>query len=69
MNYIRTISLKPCPFCGGEALMKAVRHVPSGYEYTPMCTVKSCAGRLAKKWLHKEDAIQAWNRRPTDENA
>lgn len=67
-NCIPGVPLKPCPFCGGEAVLKAVRHVPHGYEYTPTCTVKSCAGRLAKKWLRKDDAIQAWNRRPSDRN-
>lgn len=69
MNCIPNVPLKPCPFCGGEAVMKAVRHVPHGYEYTPMCQVKSCAGRIAKKWLRKQDAIQAWNRRAGNENA
>ena len=63
MDFIPDVPLKPCPFCGGEAALKAVRHVPSGYEYTPTCTVKSCAGRIAKKWLRKQDAIEAWNRR------
>ncbi len=65
-NCIPGVELKPCPFCDGKAVLKAVRHVPNGYEYTPMCTVKSCAGRLAKKWLHKQDAIEAWNRRGTN---
>lgn len=69
MNCIPGVPLKPCPFCGSEAVMKAARHVPHGYEYTPTCTVKSCAGRIAKKWLRKKDAIEAWNRRADNENA
>lgn len=67
LDYIPGVELQPCPFCGGEAVLKAVRHVPNGYEYTPMCQVTGCAGRLAKKWLHKQDAIQAWNRRADHE--
>lgn len=63
MNCIPGVKLKPCTFCGGEAVLKAAKHAPKGYEYTPMCTKTSCAGRILKKWLHKQDAIEAWNRR------
>lgn len=55
--------LQPCPFCGGEAIMKIQRHIPKGYEYTPTCKNTSCAGRLTKKWLTEAEAIEAWNRR------
>lgn len=61
--------LMPCPFCGGEAIMKIQRHIPKGYEYTPTCKNTSCAGRLTKKWLTETEAIEAWNRRvATDKN-
>lgn len=60
------IELKPCPFCGSKAIMKAMIHIPQGYEYTPTCTAKSCAGRISKKWLNAEDAARAWNRRADD---
>lgn len=58
--------LKPCPFCGGEASLKIVPHIPFGNDYTPQCTVTSCAGRLTKKWMSKRSAIEAWNRRASD---
>jgi len=58
--------LKPCPFCGREALMKVYNHVPTGYDYTPTCTDKSCAGRLSKRWSDINLAINAWNRRVGD---
>ena len=61
--------LQPCPFCGGEAIMKIQRHIPKGYEYTPTCKKTSCAGRLTKKWLTEAEAIEAWNKRAvTDKN-
>ncbi len=61
------MELKPCPFCGGYAEMKVEKHTPSGYDYIPRCSNPSCAGRLTKKWLNKEAAIVAWNRRVNDE--
>lgn len=61
--------LIPCPFCGSPAELRETHRVPTGYNYTPRCTVTSCAGRLAKLWMNKEDAIKAWNRRMNDENA
>ena len=59
--------LKPCPFCGGEATMRITKHIPRGLEYTPQCSDPSCAGRLTKKWLEKDVAVYAWNRRMNDE--
>ena len=58
-----TTTLKPCPFCGSEAQIKVDKHYPNGFDYTPRCSVPSCAGRLTKKWTDKEIALYAWNRR------
>ena len=55
--------LNPCPFCGGQAIMKIQKHIPNGYDYTPTCQDPSCAGRLTKKWVNEADAIEAWNKR------
>lgn len=60
--------LIPCPFCGSPAELRLTHRVPSGFNYTPRCTVTSCAGRLAKLWMNKEEAIAAWNRRANDAN-
>lgn len=58
--------LKPCPFCGGEAKMVIKKHIPNGFDYTPTCNNPSCAGRITKKWIDCEKAIEAWNRRGTE---
>ena len=57
------VKLKPCPFCGGKAIMKVRKHVPGGWDYTPTCQDTSCAGRLSKMWVNEDTAIYAWNRR------
>lgn len=59
--------LIPCPFCGSLAELRETHRVPTGFNYTPRCTVTSCAGRLSKLWMIKEEAIAAWNRRANDE--
>ena len=63
MLEVNTVVLNPCPFCGGEASLKVSHHVPTGFDYTPMCNDKSCAGRLSKKWSNINTAIYAWNKR------
>lgn len=55
--------LMPCPFCGNDAEMVSRMHIPNGKEYTPRCSSPSCAGRLTKRWLIREEAVAAWNRR------
>lgn len=59
--------LLPCPFCGSPSELRFTHRVPTGFNYTPRCTVTSCAGRLTKLWMNKEEAIAAWNRRASDE--
>lgn len=60
--------LKPCPFCGGEAEMRKITHIPSGFDYTPRCKEKSCPGRLTKKYMGELIAVYAWNRRAGESN-
>ena len=48
--------LKPCPFCGGEAVLQAFY----GGNYVECGTCKCSTERFIKT----EDAIQAWNNRP-----
>ena len=57
------IELKHCPFCGGEAELREVKHIPNGLDYTPRCKDPSCCGRLTKKYSTKNLAIKMWNRR------
>lgn len=55
--------LKPCPFCGGEAELRKLKHIPDGYDYTPRCKNPSCCCRITKRFNVKETAIALWNRR------
>ena len=57
----RKIKLKPCPFCGREALMA---HNKGGY-YFAFCPNHRCVIAYAQqKWFEREDrAAEAWNRR------
>lgn len=53
--------LKPCPFCGGEAEL-----VELGIKvWSPRCT--QCECRLNQVYRSEQKAIEAWNRRVTDE--
>ena len=62
--------LKPCPFCGGEAvlLLRCRNGIPSGDAGTEAviqcnkCNVKFTRWALKKNWA-KESVIDAWNRR------
>ena len=56
--------LKPCPFCGGEAVIKPVFDLSV---YFVHC--KNCQCTLGCFYRAKCDAISEWNRRVNDENA
>ena len=70
--------LKPCPFCGGEAELIHKSHAVSDKMLTRV-RCKECFAQSPYKrnpQLHgwfwawdKNKAIEAWNRRVTDENA
>lgn len=51
--------LKPCPFCGGEAIKSTFSWGNISDEYTIECTV--CRARTTV--LKLEQAIEVWNRR------
>ena len=56
--------LKPCPFCGGEAIMEAYKF---GREHDARYRVK-CSNKLCfceTNWadFSEEDAAERWNRR------
>ena len=57
--------LKPCPFCGGEALLEPYE-ARKGYEASIQCN--SCLGRMISITYDDEKTavkkvIEAWNRR------
>ena len=58
----KKIELKPCPFCGGEAVYRSVDYLvePSGY-------VRCKNGCCTQHWYSPKDkAIELWNRRAQD---
>jgi len=59
--------LKPCPFCGGRAVMKtgAVRfHVVTHYVRCEKCGSTQWSGKYKRT---KEEAISVWNTRHGDQ--
>lgn len=61
--------MKPCPFCGSECELIAMKHVPfksENWDYTPRCKDPSCPGRITKKYASRALAIAKWNRRVND---
>lgn len=55
--------LKPCPFCGGEATL--LQTFGADRPYHILCW---CGGRVG--WfVTDQEAVDAWNRRTTDEQA
>lgn len=52
--------LKPCPFCGGEAMIAATLDDM----YRPMCKTDGCA--FLESNVTRAEAIAAWNTRASD---
>lgn len=57
--------LKPCPFCGGEAVIRKSKQCLAD-AYSVICKDKFCRGRAIKAARAKHIAIEAWNRRVDD---
>lgn len=60
------IDLKPCPFCGGEAELYAIKpyrkHSPLKGKYRARCSRESCLARSLRAAYNTEtDAAEAWN--------
>lgn len=55
------MELKPCPFCGEEAVLEEHPNFPG--EFRVKCTnIYHCAIKQ-DQWDFKEGAIKAWNKR------
>ena len=62
--------LKRCPFCGGEAEVVGhyVKGGPNNYQYFVRCKRYKVAPMVyGMNFKKKEKAIEAWNRRVSDE--
>lgn len=61
-------NLKPCPFCGGEAYIKKT---PDYGSEKPRLFATCCVCGVETPPIarNRKEAIAAWNRRATDEEA
>ena len=55
--------LKPCPFCGGEAMIIVLPHARKRFV---KCKNQCCEQNT--NFNTREEAIEAWNRRANDES-
>lgn len=56
------IKLKPCPFCGGKALIIDVEPTEEIY-YIGVCLNIECGASIGIYSATREEAAEAWNRR------
>ena len=68
--------LKPCPFCGGEAILITSPSLGIVYIQCQYCTAmvgrkrKIISSMIGKEFFaNKQEAIEAWNRRSGDGKA
>lgn len=54
-------TLKPCPFCGGQATIQAFHHYPT--QYWAQCADNPPCSVEVGGFLSEAEAIAAWNRR------
>lgn len=54
--------LKPCPFCGGEALVDTDYHAPYGSIQLFYVICRMCLATTRKE-LREDTAIEIWNTR------
>lgn len=65
--------LKPCPFCGGDADMVTVARAECPYRphevfvSCNMCGVKTPVIVVRPEYCAYDKAVEAWNRRATNE--
>ena len=69
------IELKPCPFCGGEAMRTKTENtiqdtVWGCYHYGVSCSDPNCVGfDIVPRYRTYASADEAWNRRANDGKA
>ena len=68
------ITLKQCPFCGGDAMIEESVRFESrqaGFcqvkAFSVLCQDEDCIGSQSEKYFHtEENAVKAWNCRAGD---
>lgn len=58
------IELKPCPFCGGVAMLYTRKKFKNPFRIR--CSNIDCGCRTAN-WNAVEEAVKAWNRRASND--
>ena len=60
-------NLKPCPFCGKDAIIRELKLVIGDSTWVTGCQTDYCWGQFNKmgypRYYSKEDAVKAWNKR------
>lgn len=61
--------LKPCPFCGGEAIMRHISSIMDVFSYVTCtrCGVQSPNFKVSSEYASDDKAAEAWNRRANDD--
>ena len=59
-------NLKPCPFCGGQAIVQEMRYSMLQSEDFVKCI--NCGAESSRYYDDIHSSIKAWNRRVNDEN-
>lgn len=63
--------LKPCPFCGGEAILNVIpphkHHFVNFPDYPGGATVECTECAVGMMMRTVEEVVEAWNRRVQDE--
>mgnify|MGYP001497897136 CR=1 FL=1 len=57
------VELKPCPFCGGEAVLA---FDANDTEITCLPHCRKCDGMIERWFTDADEAAAAWNRRADD---
>jgi Lar family restriction alleviation protein len=65
MNEFMNEELKPCPFCGSQAVLKVDSFPFCKTNYCVECCLCGCIAGYGNeyKWVAKDKAIERWNQR------
>ena len=57
--------LKPCPFCGGKAVLshKTEWDEKCSYVYCTTCSIRTAGVPVSSEYSSDEKAVKVWNRR------